>query len=125
MSELGLRQVQALQVLAPSKGGEVLAGQVGDYQASIVRYQEEGKALMKKAKGFEEQYDALNYRDDQFDLSDAVLSLSLALLAVTALTSNRRLFAFSWLFGGFGAVIGFAGLAGINLHPDWLTRLLS
>jgi hypothetical protein len=49
---------------------------------SCTRYQGEEELLKKKAKGFEAQYDALNFRDDQFDLSDAALSISLALLAV-------------------------------------------
>ena len=125
LAELGLKQVQALQVLAPAKGRTVLAEQMRDYQATITRYQEEEEVIKKKARGFEKGYDDLNFRDDQFDLSDAALSISLALLAVTSLTSNRRLFAFSWVFAGFGSVMGMAGLLGISLHPDWLTRLLS
>ncbi len=80
---------------------------------------------MKKARNLERSYDDLNFRDDQFDLSDACLSISLALLAVTSLTANRRLFVFSWLFAGFGVIMGIAGLAGFSLHPGWLTRLLS
>jgi hypothetical protein len=103
----------------------VLAEQARDYQANITRYQGEEELLKKKAKGFEAQYDALNFRDDQFDLSDAALSISLALLAVTALTGKRQLFAFSWLFAGFGVLMGVAGLYGFSLHPDWLTKLLS
>ena len=125
LAELGLTQAQALQVLAPEKGRTVLAEQVRDYRATITRYQAEEELLKKKARGFEKGYDDLNYRDDQFDLSDAALSISLALLAVTSLTSNRRLFAFSWVFAGFGTVMGVAGLLGISLHPDWLARLLS
>jgi len=81
--------------------------------------------LQEKAKKFEEQYDALNYKDDQFDLSDAALSISLAMLAVTALTRRRWLLCLSLLFAGYGVVMGLAGLLGLQLHPDWLTRLLS
>ena len=125
LAELGLKQTAALQTSATDKGKAVLAEQARDYQANITRYQGEEELLKKKAKGFEAQYDALNFRDDQFDLSDAALSISLALLAVTALTGKRQLFAFSWLFAGFGVLMGVAGLYGISLHPDWLTKLLS
>ncbi len=125
LAEVGLKQTQALSVISPEPGKVVLAGQQRDYQANIARYAAEEETLKKKARGFEKDYNDLNYRDDQFDLSDAALSLSLALLAVTALTGKRKLFAFSWLFGGFGAAMGLAGLLGLSLHPDWLTRLLS
>jgi hypothetical protein len=125
LAELGLKQAQALQVTAPVQGREVLAIQARDYRETIVRYQTEEESLKKKARDFEAQYDALNFRDDQFDLSDALLSVSLALLAVTALTGKWRLFAFSWIFAGFGVVMGLAGLAGFLLHPSWLTKLLS
>jgi hypothetical protein len=125
LSELGLKQNEALQTMATNNGKAVLAEQKGDYETSITRYQGEEELLKKKAKGFEAQYDALNFRDDQFDLSDAALSVSLALLAVTALTGKRLLFAFSWLFAGFGILMGVAGLYGFSFHPDWLTKLLS
>lgn len=125
LAELGLKQVQAIQVMAPAKGSALLVEQTRDYQGTITRYQQEEEVLKKKAQGFEKEYDLLNYRDDQFDLSDAALSISLALLAVTALTSNRRLFAFSWIFAGFGVAMGLAGLLGFSFHPEWLTRLLT
>ena len=41
----------------------------------------------------EKQYDELNKHDDQFDLSDACLSMSLALMALTALTRKKWLLA--------------------------------
>jgi hypothetical protein len=125
MAELGVNQVQALQVLAQGKGNPVLTSQQKGYQDAIVRYQKEEDVLMKKAKGFEKQYDDLNFRDDQFDLSDATLSIALAMLAITALTGKRRLLALAWLFAGFGLLMGLAGLMGLPLHPTALVKLLS
>lgn len=125
MAELGLNQARALRLTAPPVTAKTLDEQEKAYGATIARYQTEGEELMKKAKGFEKQYDDLNYRDDQFDLSDAALAISLAILAVTALTGNLWLFRLSLFFAGFGAVMGSAGLAGLALHPAWLTRLLS
>ncbi|HTG44715.1 MAG TPA: DUF4337 family protein, partial [Verrucomicrobiae bacterium] len=89
------------------------------------RYDTEKAQIKTKAEQHEKNYNALNFRDDQFDLSDATLSISLAMLAVTALTGKRWLMFLSWVVGGFGALLGIAGLTGLNLHPDWLIKLLS
>ena len=64
-------------------------------------------------------------RDDQFDLSDAALSVGLAMLAVTALTGKRWLLWASLVFAGLGLIMGLAGLFGLHIHPDALTKLLS
>jgi hypothetical protein len=125
LAELGLNQVQALQVLAPGKGADLLAAQQKQYRDTIARYQTEEETIMKKARAFEKQYDDLNYRDDQFDLSDATLSISLAMLAITALTNKRKLFYLSCLIAGLGMIMGLAGLMGLPLHPDAVTKLLS
>jgi Domain of unknown function (DUF4337) len=125
LAELGLNQVQALQVLAPGRGTELLTVQQKQYRDAIARYQTEEETIMKKAKAFEKQYDDLNYRDDQFDLSDATLSISLAMLAISALTGKRKLFYLSCLIAGLGILMGLAGLMGLSLHPDALTKLLS
>ena len=125
MAELGLSQIRALQVLAPGKGVAELATQQKQYRETISRYQVEEEDIKKKAKTHEKEYDDLNYRDDQFDLSDAALSICLGMLAVAALTNKRKLLYLSWLFAGFGVVMGLAGLLGLHLHPDILTKLLS
>lgn len=125
LAELGLSQVQALQALVPGKGTEILALQQKQYNDSITRYRSEEEAIMKKAKGFEKLYDDLNYRDDQFDLSDATLSISLAMLAISALTGKRNLYYLSCLIAGFGILMGIAGLIGLSIHPDAITKLLS
>ena len=126
MAELGLSQMQALQVLAPSgKGTAFFAAQQKQYQDTITRYQSEETEIMKKAKAHEKAYDDMNYRDDQFDLSDAALSICLAMLAVASLTNSSGLLYLSWTFAGFGGLMGVAGLVGLHIHPDFLSKLLS
>lgn len=89
------------------------------------RYQQDLEKLQEKAKGFEAAYDALNFHDDQFDMSDALLSLSLAIIAVSSLVNRWSVF-FIGLGAGIGGMLfGIAGFAGWNLHPDWLAALLS
>ncbi|MEP6574006.1 MAG: DUF4337 family protein, partial [Gemmatimonadota bacterium] len=70
-------------------------------------------------------YDALNYRDDQFDLSDALIALAISMLALTALTHKRWLFWIAMIPTFFGILMGLAGLLGWKIHPDAITRLLS
>jgi Domain of unknown function (DUF4337) len=125
MAELGLNQVKALDVLGYGKVNAELSAQQNNYQASIARYQKEEQGLILKAKSFEKQYDDLNFRDDQFDLSDATFSIALAMLAITALTGKRKLLVLAWLFTGFGIVMALAGLMGLAFHPTALVKLLS
>jgi hypothetical protein len=73
----------------------------------------------------QKNYDDLNRRDDQFDLSDAALDIAIAVLAVTALTQVWALYWAALVPTVLGLLMGVAGLAGWNLHPDILVRLLS
>ena len=70
-------------------------------------------------------YDALNFRDDQFDLSDALLAISIALLAVTALTQLWALYWVALVPTLLGVAMGTAGLLGLAIHPNAIIQLLS
>jgi len=108
------------------------AADTAAYDEAIARYDakatgEAQKKAQLKAQAEEDQatYERLNYRDDQFDLSDAALAIAIALLAVAALTRIWWMYWLSWAPIAFGVVMGLAGLLGWALHPDALTRLLS
>jgi hypothetical protein len=92
---------------------------------AIAKYQKAADDLALKAKSFEENYDALNFRDDQFDLSDAGIAIALSLAAVAALTGFWWLLVVAWIFAAGGVVIGVAGFAGWNIHPNWLINALT
>jgi len=49
----------------------------------------------------------------------------LALFGVTALTQKKWLLGVGIAFAATGTILGLAGFAGWNLHPDWLASLLS
>ena len=123
--ELGHDQATAMRANAPPQSATVLEDELKRYDSEMARYGGDEKDLQAKARGLEDKYDALNYRDDQFDLSDAALSVSLAMLAVTALTRKRWLLWTSLVFAAFGAAMGLAGLLGLPLHPNWLSKLIS
>lgn len=82
-------------------------------------------SLRLQAQDDQKTYDSLNYRDDQFDLSDTLIALAISLLALTSLTKKEWLFWVAMVPTVLGAFMGLAGLAGWNVHPDAITRLLS
>ena len=112
--------------LAPPPGAsaEATAAEMARLQKQIDRYEAKSAALMKKAKDNEAMYEALNVHDDQFDLSDALLSIALALSAVAALTSIAWVLYVGWGFSVGGFIMGIAGFLGWSLHLDFLSSLL-
>ncbi|HZV67683.1 MAG TPA: DUF4337 domain-containing protein [Telluria sp.] len=86
------------------------------------RKKEEVKTLAEQDQA---DYDAANFRDDQFDLSDALLAIAISLLAITALTRQRWLFFGALIPTALGVFFGIAGLAGLPFHPNALMALLS
>jgi hypothetical protein len=102
------------------------------YQEQIAVYEKLAKEQAQKKEELKVQaekdqlaYDALNFHDDQFDLSDALIAVAISLLAVASLTQLWWLYAISLVPAGFGVLMGLAGLIGWSIHPDALIRLLS
>lgn len=125
-----LAEASATQVELAMKGSS--AADRPAHEAALARYraleaEQSKKKEEVKAQAEEDQktYDRLNYRDDQFDLSDALLAIAIAMLAVTALTGLWALFWAALLPTGLGVLMGLAGLAGWPIHPDALVSLLS
>ncbi|MCJ7798163.1 MAG: DUF4337 domain-containing protein [Polaromonas sp.] len=117
-----------LRLAAPSQPASAQA----NYQKAITQYEQlaanqanKKDELKAQAEQDQKDYDAANFRDDQFDLSDALLAIAIALLAVTALTHFWWLYFIALVPTGFGVLMGLAGLAGWGLHPETLIRLLS
>ena len=98
---------------------------IGQYEKLAAGQAQKKEELRQSALVDQQNDDALNYRDDQFDLSDAAIAISISLLAVASLTQIWWLFALAMLPASFGTVMGFAGLAGWKFHRDLLARLLS
>ena len=103
-----------------------------EYQAAIKQYEalvQEQKRKKAEAKADAENdqrtYDAANFKDDQFDLSDTLLAIAISLLAVTALTQLWALYFVALVPTAFGMLMGLSGLAGWSIHPNALIALLS
>ena len=103
----------------------VFEKRIKEYADLEKKYETEKEAIKRKAEGFQKQYDDLNVHDDQFDMAEAILSVAIALFGVAALTQKRWLLGIGVAFAATGTILGLAGFAGWNLHPDWLASLLS
>lgn len=93
-------------------------------QTEIAKYQAEVPALKARAQAFSDQYDALNVHDDQFDASDALISIAVSIAAVAALVEIPAALWASWGFGALGVVMGLAGFLDWSLHWAFLSKLL-
>jgi hypothetical protein len=113
-----------LQAVAP--GAEAAhAAALAHYEQLAKEQAQKKDELRAQATEDQQHYDALNYRDDQFDLSDALLAIAISMLAVASLTQLTWLYALSLVPAGFGVLMGVAGLVGLHIHPDALSALLS
>lgn len=101
-----------------------LDAQIEKYEANVKRYEAEKNEIKATAEGHQNEYARLNTHDDQFDLSDAALSMTIALFGITALTRKRWLLAFAIVFMLFGFFFGLAGFFQWDVHPEALTSLL-
>jgi len=118
-------QLTAQAAWAPPQAQAVIQEQIKTFQAIAQEQAEKKKTQQAEADQADKTYNELNYHDDQFDLSDAMLALAISLLAVTALTQKRWLYFLAMIPTVFGVIMGLAGLLSWKIHPDALTRLLS
>jgi len=118
-------QLKVVQTSASPQAQSVVQDQIKTFQALAQEQEEKKKVQQADADKADQTYNELNFHDDQFDLSDAMLALAISLLAVTALTQKRWLFIIAMVPTFFGVLMGLAGLFSWHIHPNFLTRLLS
>ncbi len=125
ISKATIVQLQLQQSSQPPTARLLYAKQIAMSERQVKDQNRKKAALKLAAENDQKTYDQLNYHDDQFDLSDAAISIAISLLAITSLTQKRTLYAVALIPTILGVVMGLAGLMSWNIHPDALTRLLS
>jgi hypothetical protein len=123
LDENGLSALRAF-ASASNIDHELLLRQTTDYEADIEKYRRRSDATRARAETAEAEYDLLNFKDDQFDLSDVFLSVGLALAAVSALVELYWLLYTAWVAGGFGLALGMSGFLALDFRPAWLALLV-
>jgi hypothetical protein len=126
LAEATLDQLQLQRaLLADPKFASLLDEKIAFYAKQVKKYEKEKGDIKTAAEGAQKEYDRLNFHDDQFDMSEAFLSVAIALFGVTALTKKRPLLAVASVFMFFGILFGLAGFLGWSIHPDFLAKFLS
>lgn len=111
IAELKLKVLSDRKLMSPEAAAAYDKQITGD-ESEVKRYDKEKDEISGKAKSLEKDYAVLNKQDDNFDMSDAIYSLSLALLAITALTKRKPLFFLSLLAGVGGSYFLYFALTG-------------
>ncbi len=120
-----LSQIRLQAIVAPAAAMPALQEQINAY-SNLAKEQNTKKTELKElAEKDQTTYDSLNFRDDQFDLSDAAIAIAISLLALASLTGLPWLYMLALAPSGFGVLMGLSGLLGWIVHPDGLIRMLS
>jgi hypothetical protein len=125
VAEATVAQLELARLSAPANAGAQFDAAIDRYRKLAEEQARKKSELMALAEKDQATYDALNFRDDQFDLSDALIAIAIAMLAVTALTSLWSLYFAALVPTVFGMLMGVAGLTSMALHPGALVKLLS
>jgi hypothetical protein len=119
-------EVAIAQTRATNPSTPELEAKLAEWKKNADTYQARAEEAAKKAKERDADYAAANDRDDLFDLSDAFLSVAIALFAVTALVRTRWLFGVASVLAVAGMAFGVGGFAGWTwIKPDFLAAFLS
>lgn len=122
-----LNQLELQRIVNAKAAPDVVAKIEAQAQAArqkVERYEEEKTQIKAQAEGFQKEYDELNVHDDQFDLAEALISLGLSILGITALTQKKPLFVFATVLSIIGVIFGLAGFLGWSIHPEWIMKIL-
>jgi arginyl-tRNA synthetase len=125
LAEATLDELSALKGAAPAAAGPELEKRITDYEKQVKRYEHEKGEVKEEAEGYEHKYESLNEQHDLFDLSDAAMSVAIALLGVTALTKKKWLLGVAAVFLATGVFFGFAGFMNWSIHPESAIKWLA
>ena len=85
---------------------------------------DEKAEIKKQAEGYQQEYEDINVFDDQFDMTDAFLSIAIAMFGITALTQKKWLLYFAGSVSLLGILLGLTAFMHISLHSDLISKIL-
>jgi hypothetical protein len=125
LAEATLDELMALKGAAPAAAAPEIEKRITEYEKQVKRYEHEKGEVKEEAEGYEHKYESLNEQHDLFDLSDAAMSVAIALLGVTALTRKKWLLGVAAVFLLTGAFFGVAGFMNWGIHPESAIKWLA
>ena len=109
-----------LKLQNPAVSGEIIK----KYEDQVARYEKEKAVIKTQAENFTKEYDDINLFDDQFDMTEALLTISIAMFGITSLTQKKWLLYFSAVASLIGIILGLAAFMKISLHSDLISKIL-
>ncbi|MES2328536.1 MAG: DUF4337 domain-containing protein [Bacteroidota bacterium] len=113
----------SLDIIELQKGADNSA-MIKKYREQVARYEKEKAEIKKQAEGYQKEYEDINVFDDQFDMTDAFLSIAIAMFGITALTQKKWLLYFAAGISLLGIILGLAAFLHISLHSDLVSKIL-
>lgn len=97
---------------------------IANYKIKIEKYEVEKTKIKTEAEEQERAYDAMNVFDDQFDMTEAILSIAIAMFGLSALTQKKQLFYFALTLSALGFSLGLSAFLKFSLHSDFISNIL-
>jgi putative Mn2+ efflux pump MntP len=94
------------------------------YEEKVEKYEKEKEEIKKEAEEYEHQYKELHEFNEQFEITEALLSISIALFGITALTQKRWLFFFAVVLSISGFILGFTAFFKVSLVSEFVSKIL-
>jgi hypothetical protein len=94
------------------------------FNEKVSRYEKEKNEIKAEAEAQEKSYDDMNVFDDQFDMTEAILSISIAMFGLSALTQKKQLFYFALTLSTLGIILGLSAFMNISLHSNFISNIL-
>jgi hypothetical protein len=110
---------------APPDEAQALSREITEQEEEMVRIRARKDEVEARAHGAEAEVAALSRIDDQYDLSDALIAIATALLAICALAKVRWLYWFSLMPTVAGMAIGGAAMANVPIPLELVMSLLN
>lgn len=125
MATYELANLQRAARTAPEEAAAALAAEITEQEAEVARVRERKDEVEQRAREAEIEHAALSGIDDQYDLSSAMISIAMALLAVCLLMRSLWLYWFSLLPALAGLALGSAAMLGVQLRLEMAAAWLS
>ena len=122
VEQWSLQEAIATPPLSADARGKVEA-QIADWKQAVAKYDKDQADIKAAAEGAHKEYYDLNFRDDQFDFSEALLGLAITLMAVCSLTRSRVLYGLGALVAVGGIIMGLAAFCQWQIHPGIISLL--
>ena len=110
---------------AASEEATRLAAEITEQEAEVGRVRARKDEVQARAQNAETEFAALSIIDDQYDLSTALISIAMSLLAVCVLAKAPWLYWFSLLPALAGVGVGVAAMLRIPIQAQMLFAWLS